>query len=109
MTDTLSSQLAQMALSPPALTRQDIVYKPFSQDDPLLIDRLSAMMASELSEPYSVFTYYYFLQKWPSLCFLAYHGDKMVGVILGKLEYHQPSNAGLLPVNRGYIAMIVVS
>ena len=66
------------------------------------------MMGQELSEPYSVFTYYYFLEKWPELSYTAFHGEKLVGVILGKLENHQNSN-NIYFTNRGYIAMIVVA
>ena len=28
------------------------------------------MIASELSEPYSIYTYRYFLEYWPNMCFL---------------------------------------
>ncbi len=34
------------------------------------------LVGSELSEPYSIFTYRYFLQQWPQLSFIAYDGDK---------------------------------
>lgn len=35
-----------------------------------------SLVDKELSEPYSIFTYRYFLQHWPQLCFLVYDGDK---------------------------------
>ena len=38
----------------------------------------------ELSEPYSIFTYRYFLHNWPRLCFLAYDGDTPFGCIVCK-------------------------
>jgi peptide alpha-N-acetyltransferase len=34
------------------------------------------LIDNELSEPYSIFTYRYFLINWPQLCFLVYDGDK---------------------------------
>lgn len=34
------------------------------------------LIDAELSEPYSIFTYRYFLQQWPNLSFLAYDGEK---------------------------------
>jgi N-alpha-acetyltransferase 30 len=61
------------------------------------------MIEVELSEPYSIFTYRYFVNNWPHLTFLAIHNKKMIGVIIGKLEIHKGSKK-----NRGYIAMIVV-
>jgi GNAT superfamily N-acetyltransferase len=59
------------------------------------------LIDKSLSEPYSVFTYRYFLHQWPNLCYLALDGDKAVGVIVCKMDDHR----GHL---RGYIAMLVV-
>lgn len=59
------------------------------------------LIDSSLSEPYSVFTYRYFLQQWPNLCVLACDGGRAVGVIVCKMDDHR----GHL---RGYIAMLVV-
>eukprot|EP00878_Enallax_costatus_P035890 GHUV01040138.1.p2 GENE.GHUV01040138.1~~GHUV01040138.1.p2 ORF type:complete len:163 (+),score=46.97 GHUV01040138.1:413-901(+) len=59
-----------------------------------LIDR-------SLSEPYSVFTYRYFLHQWPNLCYLAFNGSTPIGVIVCKMDDHR----GHL---RGYIAMLVM-
>jgi peptide alpha-N-acetyltransferase len=61
------------------------------------------MIDQELSEPYSIYTYRYFLYGWPDLCIYAKYGDKIIGVIIGKLELNLKNKR-----NRGYIAMIVV-
>ena len=61
------------------------------------------MIESELSEPYSIYTYRYFVKNWPQLTFLAYHKQKMIGVNIGKIENHKGSKK-----SRGYIGMIVV-
>eukprot|EP00112_Aurelia_sp_Birch-Aquarium-sp1_P020811 Seg5446.2 transcript_id=Seg5446.2/GoldUCD/mRNA.D3Y31 product="N-alpha-acetyltransferase 30" protein_id=Seg5446.2/GoldUCD/D3Y31 len=63
---------------------------------------LVALITIDLSEPYSVYTYRYFLHNWPHLSHLAYHGDQCVGAIVCKLDIHRKS------VLRGYIAMLVV-
>lgn len=43
-----------------------------------LIDR-------DLSEPYSIFTYRYFVQQWPQLCYIALEpGGSVVGVVVCK-------------------------
>ena len=42
------------------------------QDLPIVMH----LIDNELSEPYSIFTYRYFLQCWPKLCFLAYDSDR---------------------------------
>ena len=44
-----------------------------------------ALIDAELSEPYSIFTYRYFLDAWPDLCFLAYVGGEAVGTVVCKV------------------------
>lgn len=41
------------------------------------------MIATELSEPYSIYTYRYFVLNWPELTYLAFYKDKMIGVVIG--------------------------
>lgn len=61
------------------------------------------LIDKDLSEPYSIFTYRYFLQQWPHLCFVALHGasNKAVGVVVCKMDLHRDHM-------RGYLAMLVV-
>lgn len=47
---------------------------------------LIALVAPQLSEPYSVFTYRFFLEGWPQLCFLAHAGERLVGAVVAKEE-----------------------
>lgn len=58
----------------------------------------------ELSEPYSVFTYRYFLHSWAELCWLAHdvQSSRCVGTVVAKLETHRGK------LLRGYIAMLTV-
>ncbi|EDW92839.1 N-alpha-acetyltransferase 30 [Drosophila yakuba] len=63
---------------------------------------LMSLIDKELSEPYSIYTYRYFVYNWPDLCFFALDGDRYVGVIVCKLE---ATREGLL---QGYIAMLAV-
>jgi peptide alpha-N-acetyltransferase len=60
------------------------------------------LIQKDLSEPYSIYTYRYFIHNWPKLCFLAVDGDEMVGAIVCKLDVHKQVN------KRGYIAMLAV-
>ena len=46
----------------------DLVYTTYSKEEEIPI--MMEMIASELSEPYSIFTYRYFLTYWPNMCFL---------------------------------------
>ncbi|KAI1313863.1 hypothetical protein EDD11_002434 [Mortierella claussenii] len=65
-----------------------------------------SLIENDLSEPYSIYTYRYFLHQWPKLSFLAMdkEKDKCIGVIVCRLEPH-----GHAMLNRGYIAMLAVS
>lgn len=85
------------------------------------------LITKDLSEPYSIYTYRYFIHNWPKLCFLvcicsifivytyinmhirynnfafqAVCGTSCVGAIVCKLDLHKKM------VRRGYIAMLAV-
>ncbi|KAJ7682937.1 acyl-CoA N-acyltransferase [Mycena rosella] len=82
-----------------------IYYRQYSgeADLPYIMD----LVQSELSEPYVIYTFRYFLHQWPHLSFLAYPSDPAtsapVGVIVCKQSMHREAS------NRGYIAMLSVS
>uniref|UniRef100_A0A7N0VNH4 N-acetyltransferase domain-containing protein n=1 Tax=Kalanchoe fedtschenkoi TaxID=63787 RepID=A0A7N0VNH4_KALFE len=59
------------------------------------------LVDEELSEPYSIFTYRYFVYLWPQLSFLAFHRGRCVGTVVCKMGEHRNTF-------RGYIAMLVV-
>ncbi|KAN0012439.1 hypothetical protein ACTFIU_007740 [Dictyostelium citrinum] len=65
------------------------------------IQDLMSLIEKELPEPYSIFTYRFFLNQWPELCFLAYCNGQLIGVIISKKQTHKI-------LERGYIGMIVV-
>jgi peptide alpha-N-acetyltransferase len=67
------------------------------------------MISVELSEPYPVYTYRYFVQKWPELTFLAYHNGECLGCIVNKLEMTNKPYSRQPPKKRGYIAMLAVN
>jgi N-alpha-acetyltransferase 30 len=85
----------------------DVVYVDYT-DESMLQD-IQTLVAKDLSEPYSVFTYRYFLHKWPSLCVCVYTkvGEKeergeMIAAIVCKADYERDCM-------RGYMAMLAVS
>jgi len=81
------------------LERSELEYVSYGGEHHLpLIMRL---VDEELSEPYSIFTYRYFVYLWPQLSFLAFHRGKCVGTIVCKMGEHRSTF-------RGYIAMLVV-
>jgi len=74
---------------------------------------IMGLIDGELSEPYTVYTYRYFLNQWPELCFLAHYSPDPIetpnegipiGVVIGKLEKHLKGNRFM----RGYIGMVSI-
>lgn len=63
---------------------------------------IMSLIQKDLSEPYSIYTYRYFIHNWPHLCFLAILRDKCIGAIVCKLDLHKKLS------KRGYIAMLAV-
>lgn len=64
------------------------------------------LISKDLSEPYSIYVYRYFLYQWAELCFMAVDTtdhNKLVGVVICKLERHRGG-----PM-RGYIAMLATN
>lgn len=68
----------------------------------LQMPEIMRLIQKDLSEPYSIYTYRYFIHNWPKLCFLASHQGKCIGAIVCKLDMHRQV------VKRGYIAMLAV-
>ena len=72
--------------------------------EPKYLPQMRALIAKDLSEPYSIYVYRYFLYQWPELCFFAVDTSTqdrdLVAVVICKLEKHR---GGPL---RGYIAML---
>lgn len=46
----------------------EVSYVPYSGEEQLPL--ISALVDRDLSEPYSIYTYRYFLHNWPALTFL---------------------------------------
>ncbi|CAL9014905.1 unnamed protein product [Prunus brigantina] len=81
------------------LSASEIEYVSYEGEDHLPL--IMGLVDQELSEPYSIFTYRYFVYLWPQLCFLAFHRGKCVGTVVCKMGEHRNTY-------RGYIAMLVV-
>ncbi|KAI0475008.1 acyl-CoA N-acyltransferase [Xylariaceae sp. FL0804] len=69
---------------------------------------IRALISKDLSEPYSIYVYRYFLYQWAHLCYMALNpaDGALLGVIICKLETHASHSP---PTHRGYIAMLAVS
>ncbi|KAJ2130587.1 n-terminal acetyltransferase c complex catalytic subunit mak3, partial [Coemansia sp. RSA 788] len=91
-----------------------IVFRTYQTESDL--DPAMKLIDQDLSEPYSIYTYRFFVQQWPELCILAYDEDthECIGVIICKLHPHRRGcmdthfDSGKMQLNRGYIGMIAV-
>jgi N-alpha-acetyltransferase 30 len=77
-----------------------ITYKVYESE--LELPSIMKLIQKDLSEPYSIYTYRYFIHNWPKLCYLAIIDNKCVGCIVCKLDIHRQLT------KRGYIAMLAV-
>ncbi|KAH9424701.1 N-alpha-acetyltransferase 30 [Dermatophagoides pteronyssinus] len=73
-----------------------------SYKDETQMPDIMRLIQKDLSEPYSIYTYRYFIHNWPQLCFLAMDQNVCVGAIVCKLDYKKRK------LLRGYIAMLAV-
>ncbi|VVC89524.1 unnamed protein product [Leptidea sinapis] len=76
-------------------------FEIISYESELQMPEIMRLIQKDLSEPYSIYTYRYFIHNWPKLCFLATYEQKCIGAIVCKLDMHRN-------VKRGYIAMLAV-
>ncbi|CAB9505871.1 alpha-acetyltransferase 30 [Seminavis robusta] len=72
------------------------------------------LVGRDLSEPYSIFTFRYFLARFPSLCLLAVSTEdssrEPIGCVVGKVDDEEVFQAGeMKTVPTGYIGMLAVS
>ncbi|KAI9801665.1 MAG: N-alpha-acetyltransferase mak3 [Piccolia ochrophora] len=89
----------------PAPAAQTLRYVQYdSSKETQYLSAIRQLISKDLSEPYSIYVYRYFLYQWGHLCFMTLDDhDNLVGVVVSKLEPHR---GGPL---RGYIAMLAVN
>ncbi|CAM9392073.1 unnamed protein product [Chrysoparadoxa australica] len=98
--DEVTRDLDALELAAPPGQVDQLEYSPYAGEGQL--SDIMALVDRDLSEPYSIFTYRYFLVNWPSLCFLATAGGKTVGTIVCKADENEDGT------KYGYIAMLAV-
>jgi peptide alpha-N-acetyltransferase len=74
--------------------------------DETQLPTIMQLISQELSEPYTIYTYRYFLHTWPNLTFTFVVDSRIVGIIICRIEPHIHRIDG--EKKRGYIAMLVV-
>lgn len=61
----------------------EVTFKEYENE--LQMPDIMRVIQRELSEPYSIYTYRYFIHNWPKLCFLAMDGNNCIGAIVCKV------------------------
>jgi peptide alpha-N-acetyltransferase len=75
--------------------------RKYSSDEEM--PEIMALLERDLSEPYSIFTYRYFIHRCPELTLLTRNeSGKLIAVIICKLDPHRST------LKRGYIGMLAV-
>jgi len=76
------------------------------------LESVMSLVGRDLSEPYSIFTYRYFLNRYPHLCILACTKDNLeepIGCVVGKMDMEQiVDSQGERELQTGYIGMLAV-
>ncbi|KAK9450396.1 acyl-CoA N-acyltransferase [Limtongia smithiae] len=68
------------------------------------LDAIRLLISRDLSEPYGIYVYRYFIYQWPQLCFVAEDPSAgVIGVVVCRLDVHRGVKC------RGYIAMLAVA
>lgn len=102
MASEITAQVEALSL---AQSQPDIEYVDYTDES--MLPAIQRLIAADLSEPYSIFTYRYFLHQWPNLCICVFLKDgegnrgAMIGTIVGKAEDTRDGY-------QGYIAMLTV-
>ncbi|OAQ66620.1 L-A virus GAG protein N-acetyltransferase [Pochonia chlamydosporia 170] len=97
-----------MALPPKEELPRELRYIQYQHNlESQYLPAIRSLISKDLSEPYSIYVYRYFLCQWAHLCFMAVNPSdlSLVGVIICKLEVHSSHSP---PTRRGYIAMLAV-
>jgi len=89
-------------LAGPACPGEEVIRYELYESE-VQMPAIMSLMKTALSEPYSIYTYRYFIHNWPHLCVLARAGHRVVGAIVCKEEIHHYN------IRRGYIAMLAVA
>ena len=84
------------------MTEVELRYSTYESEASL--PAIMELVQRDLSEPYSVFTYRFFVNQWPSLCEMVHNADgELVGVVVCKIDQHKSGRT------RGYIGMLAVN
>jgi peptide alpha-N-acetyltransferase len=111
-----------MSQAKPSPDEENLRYAQYElEKEHIYLDPIRQLISKDLSEPYSIYVYRYFLNQWGNLCYMVSSyippfssilltdlsalndkTDELRGVVVCKLEEHRSGTF------RGYIAMLAV-
>jgi len=89
----LTEPVSNLSLNPDSTKLErsgEVIYEQYQGEQQL--PQITQLIAKDLSEPYNIYTYRYFLHCWPELSWLALDSNtkEIVGVVINKIEdFHQ--------------------
>lgn len=81
--------------------QSEYIYSTFKNEEDML--EIIHLVEQDLSEPYSIYTFRYFIYAFPELTLLIHHNKKMIGLIIARVDTRGKSQR-----KRGYIAMLTI-
>lgn len=104
--ETIRAPLPTPSPPSPPLPPLDGDIEYVNYEDERQLPAIMELLDKDLSEPYSIFTYRFFVHNWPQLCVCAMLKGELVGVIVCKAE-RELDGLGM-EAYCGYIAMLAV-
>lgn len=85
-------------------TKDNLRYYSFDPASKTQFEAVRNLISINLSEPYSIYVYWYFFHQWPQYCFLVSEpgSEDIIGVLICKIDAHRAVRM------RGYIGMLVI-
>ena len=78
----------------------EIEYRGYKDESE--IAQIDKLVSTDLSEPYSIFTYRYFVSEFPSFTELAYMGERLVGCVVCRVDDKGRGYVGMLAVDKEF-------
>merc|ERR1712194_513036 len=96
------------------ITIDDLEWRTFESEEDLAT--IMRMMMRDLSEPYPIYTYRYFVHQWPELTLIAHYKGRVIGTVVSKIDnikkkrsvMNDDGETGPITRKQGYIAMLSV-
>lgn len=84
----MASGDANVKVGGSATTGAEGVVRLVEYEDERQLSDIMSLVDRDLSEPYSIFTYRYFLHNWPGLCFVVRKAPAVIIILRSRIFVH---------------------